>query len=405
MRLFLPALLLIGCNPPHEVLARCADAPGVICPWAGTGANGFNGDGLDRHRTSFSFPVSATVSDLGPTIVADWNNHKLRRLEADDTFTTVMGTDLLGDGDALGLELTAEGAPGTTVALNHPTQQQYLADGTLLSASWHTHKLRTWDPDTGRTHIFLGDTPGFNPAPGDDPEAFTDADDCLLNQPSAVEIRPDGDIYIVDMRNERIRLLRTDDWLVGTVAGNGEQDYCGEGDALETCFAFPKSANPEPGGSIAYDAARDLLYIADTENHVIRVLDVEAGVTRLLAGSPQEPGDVDGTGTIARFDLPTRVAFDAATDTLFVADPNNHKVRAVDVTTGAVRTFAGTGEPTCPIPSSPTAPQICEEQPRSGDGGPATEARLYRPFGVDLDPQGNVIIADTYNNRFRIVYR
>lgn len=397
--------LAVGCEP-DGVLRHCELSEGTICPWAGTGDNGFNGDGRDRLDTTFSFPMSVTFSPYGDPMVADWNNHRIRRLDPEtETFETIMGTDFLGDGDPDMLDRTEAGAPGTEVRLNHPTQQQYFEDGILLSASWHTHKLRTWDPATGLVHVYLGDTPGFETVDEGSADDFHDADNCNLNQPSAVEIRPDGDVYIVDMRNERVRLLEVDPWLVGTVAGNGEQGYCGEGEALETCFGFPKNANPEPGGSVAYDAESDLLYIADTTNNVIRVLDVQAGTTSLLAGSPEEAGDADGVGDQARFDWPARIVLDADTGTLFVADSNNHKVKAIDVQTGEVTTFAGTGEPTCDGDTPVNVPRVCEEQARSGDGGPASEARLYRPFGVDLDLDGNLVVSDTYNQRFRVIGR
>ena len=385
---------------PEElhVMRSCEAAPGRICPFAGDGYNGFNGDGVDRFDAWFSFPMSATFSAYGPVIIADWNNHKLRRLEGDDTLVTVMGTDFLGDGDADHLDATPDGAPGTSVALNHPTMQQYFADGTLLSASWHTHKLRTWDPNTGLVHVICGQGAGST---GNDPEPIADA---LLNQPKEIAIDSAGDVYVLDMRNEQIRFLDMASQTLTTVAGNGTKDYCGDGGpAKDACFNFPKNTNPEPGGAIALDEVAQLLYVADTESHVIRVVDLASGIIDLLAGTPQVPGDEDGAGTAAKFDFPTDLELDG--DTLFVADANNHKVRAIDLTSGDVSTFAGTGEPSCLFEGDVAVPQICDEQHRGGDGGPAVEATLYRPFGVDLDLDGNLVIADSYNQRFRIVYR
>jgi DNA-binding beta-propeller fold protein YncE len=147
-----------------------------------------------------------------------------------------------------------------------------------------------------------------------------------------------------------------------------------------------------------------VMYIADTESHVIRAVDLEGedGVT-ILAGTAGMSGDVDDIGADARFNFPVGLALDG--NTLFVADANNHKVRAIDVTTGAVTTFAGTGEPTCEVSGAIATPSLCEEQYLAGDGGPAEDATLYRPFGVDLDLEGNLVVADTYNHRFRIIYR
>ncbi len=387
---------------PH-VLHVCAPTVGNICPYAGSSRNGFNGDGHDKLDSWFSFPMSITFSPYGKPAIADWNNHKIRVVNDDGTLTTIMGTNFLGDGDALGNDSKPAGALGTDVNLNHPTQQEYRPDGVLVSASWHTHKLRTWDPATSLVHVYLGSSPGFNEPANATAGSSFDAHSCLLNQPRQVHIDSQGDMYIVDMRNERIRKLDVDAWTISTVAGTGAKAVSSGGDALTSAFNFPKSGNPEPGGAIAMNADESVMYISDTESHVIKALDLESGTVTVLAGLAGTAGDVDGAAADARFNYPVGLALDG--DTLFVADANNHKVRAIDVTTGEVSTFVGTGEPTCAYAGDVPTPEMCDEQYAAGDGGPASQATLFRPFGVDLDLDGNLVIADTYNNRFRIVYR
>lgn len=386
-----------------QVLHDCAPTAGNICPYAGSSRNGFNGDGHDKLDSWFSFPMSITFSPYGKPVIADWNNHKLRLVNDDGTLTTIMGSNFLGDGDPTQADSSPAGALGTTVDLNHPTQQQYFPDGTLLSASWHTHKLRTWDPETGLVHVYLGTAAGWNEPVGATAGDAFDAATCLLNQPRQIHIDSQGDIFIVDQRNERIRKLDVDAWTVSTVAGSGAKAVSADSAALANAFNFPKSGNPEPGGAMAMSADESVIYIADTESHVIKKLVLETGDVTVLAGLPGTAGDVDGDPADARFNFPVGLALDG--DTLFVADTNNHKVRAIDVTTGAVSTFAGTGVATCPTEGDVALPNMCADQYAAGDGGPASAATLYRPFGVDLDLEGNLVIADTYNNRFRIVYR
>ena len=393
------------------VMRDCPTDAGTICPWAGAGYNGYNGDDVHRLDAWFSFPMSAAHAPGQDPIIADWNNHKLRAVLADPEagFETIMGTDFLGDGDPDLLDSTEAGAPGTSVNLNHPTQQLWLPDGTLLSASWHTHKLRTWDPTTGLVHVYLGGAPGFAGTEFDEP-----AEETQLNQPKAVlldTVDPNF-VYILDMRNERIRVLDRDGWMVNTIAGNGEKclaangdDIGVEGDALDACFGFPKNDNPEPGGAMAMTADGSTLFIADSENHIIRAIDIEAGTISLVAGTPGVAGDVDGPGASAQFHYPVSFALDEAAGQLFVADANNHKVRSIDLATYEVSTFAGTGEASCDLTNGLLVPVACDEQHTGGDGGAAADATLYRPFGVDLDNEGNLVIADTYNHRFRIVYR
>jgi sugar lactone lactonase YvrE len=393
------------------VMRDCPADVGTICPWAGAGYNGFNGDDVHQLDAWFSFPMSAAHAPGKDPIIADWNNHKLRAVlpNPEDGFTTIMGTDFLGDGDPELKDSTPEGAPGTSVNLNHPTQQLWMPDGTLLSASWHTHKLRTWDPATGLVHVYLGGAPGFAGTEFDEP-----ADETQLNQPKAVlldTVNPDL-VYILDMRNERIRMLDRASWTVSTIAGTGAKCLAANGDelglggpALDACFGFPKNDNPEPGGAFAMTADGNTLFIADSENHIIEALDMTTGTLELVAGTPGVPGDVDGAGADAQFFYPVAFALDEASGQLFVADANNHKVRAIDLATYEVSTFAGTGEASCDLDNGLLVPVSCDNQHDGGDGGAATDATLYRPFGVDLDNDGNLVIADTYNHRFRIVYR
>jgi hypothetical protein len=344
-------------------------------------------------------------------IIADWNNHKLRAVLPDpaDGFETIMGTDFLGDGDPELLDATPAGAPGTTVNLNHPTQQLWFPDGTLMSTSWHTHKLRTWDPETGLVHVYLGDAPGFVGPEQDEP-----AETALLNQPKESFLDPSDPnrLFILDMRNERIRMLDRETWTLTTVAGTGAKCLAKDGDdlgdgglAIDACFGFPKNDNPEPGGALAMLSDGRTLFVADSENHVIRVIDLVDGTIDLVAGASGETGDADGVGADARFHYPVDFALDEDAGQLFIADSGNHKVKVLDLETYDVTTFAGSGEPSCELTYGLLVPETCDNQHDGGDGGPATEATLYRPFGVDLDLDGNVVIADSYNHRFRVVYR
>jgi hypothetical protein len=452
-RTLLPALLLVACEgdddtapidtdtetPPDDgdgypdVMRDCPPTVGNICPWLGAGRNGWHPDGDAAHQLDqwFSFPVSSAFDPGGGRpVVFDWNNHKIRAVNAnpEDGLETVMGTPYLGDGDPDALDLTEAGADGTTVALNHPTMGHFYSDGTLLAMTWHTHKMRTWTPSTGKVHVVLGSRPGW--VVGGD---FGQAESAvLMNQPKELFIDPTDEnlVYYLDMRNERIRLWDDAGDLVNTIAGNGNKGVIGTGcetpvddpltvccppdpqpalaDAangiIGTCFNFPKNGNPEPGGAIAVNSDATLMYIADSESHVIRVLDLTTGMIDTLAGTPGTHGLVDGPVDSALFYYPVDFALDESTNTLFVADANNHAVRAIDLTANTVSTVAGTGSPSCDIVDL-LVPATCDEQRLGGDGGLATEATVYRPFGVDLDTEGNLVIADTYNHRFRVVYR
>ncbi len=379
-------LALFGCPADTEDTAEaeisyCDESVvGNICTYAGTAQAGFNGDGLDRRESWMYFPIDIEFSEYGKPIVHDWNNHRLRALEDDGTFATVMGTSFVGDGPPDLSDREQPGAPGTTVNLNHPTDGVYLPSGLFIDASWHTHKLRAYDPATGLVYVHCGDTPGYA---GDDEET---ADNALFNQPKAVAYdEADGTLYILDMRNERVRAL-TSDFRISTVAGNGTKGYAGDdGVATDANFAFPSGTNPRPGGAIAVDG--NLLYIADTENHRIRALDLDTGIVTSVAGNGTGAFAGDG-GPATEASLNYPMDIEVEDGFLWIADSDNHRVRAVDLATGIIETVAGNGD-------------VGDD----GDEGPAAEAQLYTPMGVELDLDGNLYIADSFNHRIRRVAR
>lgn len=379
-------ILLAACTgptPDDTAAAACEEGPGVICTWAGTGDAGWDGDGNDRLASMFYWPMKVEVSPYGNPVVMDWNNHRVREVLDDGTLTTIIGTMFPGDGPADLGDLTAPGAPGDTVALNHPTDAIWMPDGSLLLAAWHNHKLRSYDPTTGNVLVHCGSGAGFV---GDN---FEDAATAKLNMPNSVALdEATGTVYIVDQKNQRIREL-TSDLQINTLAGTGEKGIGGDGGALrEALFSFPTGAQPEPGGAVAIgpDGA---LYIADTENHRIRKLDLVNDVVTTVAGNGTAGFGGDGGPAVdAQLDYPRSVAFDAD-GLLWIADTDNHVLRTVDLATGVITTAVGTGD----------------VSGFSGDGGPAAEATLYRPFGIDFDPAGDLYIADTYNHRIRVVSR
>jgi hypothetical protein len=220
-------------------------------------------------------------------------------------------------------------------------------------------------------------------------------------------------------------------WTIRTLVGNGEPRYAGDGGpATQACLNEPKG--------LALDA-QGHLFIADSENHVIRRVDRATGVITTVAGvggsergpSQAEPASeipaadedpfadtshaatqkytqqADLSGTVrylingaavqqrfggdggpadqARLNFPTAVVVDPQ-GTLYIADTMNHRVRRVDAKTGIMTTLAGTGQARF-----------------SGDGGPADQAALNEPSALALDGQGRLFIADQNNNRVRVV--
>jgi hypothetical protein len=355
-----------------------------ITTWAGVnGKSGFNGDGLDIKQSWMSYPCDLTFTSTG-CYVLDWNGHRVRRVTAQNTFETVVGSDFVGDGDpALG-DRTFPGVPGTTINLNHPTDVDELPGGHILVTSWHNHKLRVLDPATGLVYVSCGSAPGFSGDSGD-------AKDALVNQPSQSVVTGDGTIYILDQRNQRVRKIAPNGSIT-TVVGSGcagptcAGAYAGDGGPpLAARLNMPTGGNPPIGGGITMDA-QGRLYIADMLNHRVRRVDFGLDIIETVAGNGLQgfAGD-GGAATDAILNSPRDIEI-GPDGNLYIVDKANHRVRMVNLTTGIITTIAGNG----------TARY-------AGDGGSAAKASLYFPEGIAFDVAGDLYIADAYNMVIRKV--
>jgi sugar lactone lactonase YvrE len=351
---------------------------GIACTWVGIpGEEGFNGDGRDRLDTRLYWAMDMIFTDDGTPWFIDWNNHLVRRVLPDDTIETAIGwTDPVfpGDGERNGDEYSEQGAEGDKVQLNHPTDLAIEPDGQILLMAWHNHKLRRFDPVTGRVWIVAGAGAGFR---GDGGPAGS----ALFKQPDSVEVDSAGNIYIGDQQNQRVRRIDTSG-IIDTIAGNGTQGYGGDsGPALDASFNWEVNSNPEPSGGLAM--AGDLLYVSDTLNNRIRVIDLQTGIIDTVAGSGQAGyGGDGGPATDAQLDAPRDIEI-GPDGHLYIADTDNSAIRAVDLESGIIRTVAGTGE----LGLDPK------------DGLLATETMLKRPFGVAFDAEGTLYVMDTINSR------
>lgn len=366
--------VLSGCDP-------CDAGPGTICTYAGTGEAAFNGDGLDRGATSFYWPQKVRFMPDGRPLVMDWNNHRVRVIGEDGKISTVIGNENIGDGPEDNGDLEQPGVDGRKVNLNHPTDLVFLPDGKGLLASWHNHKLRVWDPASNNVYVACGRGAGFK---GDGAAAV--GADALFDQPRSLVVDPDGNIYIADQRNQRVRRIRGSDKVLETVVGTGVKGFSGDdGAPLAAQVSFPAGTNPQPGGALAMDS-KGRLFIADTENHRIRMVDFAANTIVTVAGTGEQGYSGDGADAkSATFKYPRDLAI-GPDDNLYVADTENNAIRKVDLASGVTSTVVGDGT-----------------KAFEGDGAPAETARLARPYGITFDAEGNLFIADTFNNRVRRV--
>lgn len=196
-----------------------------------------------------------------------------------------------------------------------------------------------------------------------------------MNEPYEVRFDDDGNMYVVEMRNHLVRRVDRKTQIISTIAGNGRQGFRGDGGpATEAEFNQPHS--------IALDR-RGAIYVADVGNHRVRRIDPVSGIVETIAGSDERRLPRDGQ--LARGNPvvgPRALYLDE--DELWIALREGHSIWRMNLADGVWHHVAGTGK-----------------AGYSGDGGPARAAQLNGPKGIAVEPNGNVVVADTENNAIR----
>jgi sugar lactone lactonase YvrE len=278
----------------------------------------------------------------------------------DGTISTVAGSYNLGAG------YTGDGGLATSAQLNVPVGVVFDVAGNLYIADYNNNVVRKVNK-SGTITTFAGNgTQGYS----GDGESATSAE---LYNPSGLAVDASGNLYIADDGNSVIRKVDPTG-AISTVAGNHSlgAGYGGDGGPAT-------SAQLNKPLGVSLDSTGNL-YIADTANNVVRRINL-SGTISTVAGSFAAGAGYSGDGgpaTKAQLNFPFAVAFDSAGG-IYIADAHNNVVRKV-LPSGVIITFAGNG----------TASY-------DGDGGAATNAGLYYPFGLAIDATGSVYISD-YNN-------
>jgi trimeric autotransporter adhesin len=271
---------------------------------------------------------------------------------------------------------SGDGGPATAASLSEPSGVAVDASGNLFIADLRNNRVRKVSASGEITTVAGNGDAGFS---GDGGPATA----ASLNQPTDVAVDASGNLFIADDYNQRIRKVSVDG-IITTFAGNGASGFSGDGGpAASAAFYYPSA--------VAVDASGNL-FISDTANCRIRKVSAD-GIISTVAGNGNYGFSGDGgPATSASLFSPGALAVDAS-GRLFISDVVNNRIREVS-TSGIITTVAGNG-PTCEVA------EPCGGF--SGDGGPATSASLNRPSGVALDSSGNLFIADYYNNLVRKV--
>jgi probable HAF family extracellular repeat protein len=331
---------------------------------AGNRTVGFSGDGGPATDASLFYPRATVIDSAGNTFIADSGNNRIRRVDAiTKTITTYAGNGTSGH--------TGDNGPATSAELCSPSGVALDGNGNLFVADSCNSVIRRIDSTQSiSTYAGIG-TYGYS---GDGGPATLGSLGC----PPGVAVDGNGNLFIADSCNNTVRRIDASTQIITTYAGNGTSGYSGDGGpATSATLCSPNGVAVDGSGNV---------FIADQCNHVIRRVDSVTQIITTYAGNGTSgySGD-DGPATSAQLCVPYGVAVQGSSD-LFIADWCAAVIRRVDAKTKTISPYAGNGM-----------------FGSSGDGGLATSASLAGPFGVALDANNNLLIADLSDHRIRLV--
>jgi uncharacterized protein (TIGR03437 family) len=339
------------------VLSACY-AQGVITTVAGNGTLVFSGDGGPATKAGIGIPPDLAVDGAGSLYIVDRDNNRIRKVDSSGTISTFAGN---GTSD-----LSGDGGPATSAALFLPLSVAVDGAGNVYIADGASNGLRKVD-----TNGIINQVPVISPTLS------------RIGSAGSVTVDSAGNVYVTDNASAVYKL---DPAGVLTAVAGPAYGFSGDGGPAN------QAAVNAPSG-VAVDNAGNI-YFADTGNNRVRKVDTK-GIITTFAGTGKAGYSGDGgPATAAKLGLNLTAAYQGvAVDSagnVYIADPQNNRIRMVNPS-GIISTFAGNGTP------------FATGSLGNGDGGPPASASVMTPYGVRVDSQGNVFIADTGHNLIRKV--
>jgi streptogramin lyase len=302
--IFGPDGALYFCDLDNQRIRRFDPKTKAVTTIAGNGEKGYSGDGGPALQASLNMPHEIQFDRAGNLYIAERDNHVIRRVDGrSGIISTVAGTGVAG--------FSGDGGPAVKAQLRQPHSIVFDRDGTLLICDIGNQRIRRLHLDTGTIETWAG-TGQASETPDGAPVSGTP-----LRGPRTMAMAPNGDLYLALREGNAILRIDAKTQTLHRVAGTGEQGYAGDGGpALNAKLGGPKG--------LAYAAGQ--LYVADTENHVIRRIDLASGVISTVLGTGVRGDGPETSPLECKLSRPHGLLADPAGG-LYVTDSEAHRIR------------------------------------------------------------------------------
>jgi streptogramin lyase len=288
---------------------------------AGTGKPENNGNSGQGTEVNVGDPFGVEIGPGGALYITEVRNHRVLRLDLDTgRLATVAGNGKKG--------YSGDGGPATEAELNEPYEVRFDSAGNMLFVEMQNHLIRRVDAKTGKISTIAGTgKPGY----GGDGGPATKAQ---FRQPHSIALDQQDNIYIADIGNHRIRKIDAKTGIITSIAGSDEKKLPVAGQKAQ--------GNPVLGPR-ALIIAGEVLWVALREGHSLWKIKLSEGTWEHVAGTGKKGFSGDGgPATEATFDGPKGIALGLDRN-VYVVDTENHAIRMVDTKTGKISTIAGQG--------------------------------------------------------------
>lgn len=346
------------------LLAALNSSPAaVIATVAGTGAQGFAGDGGPAAAAQLDNPFGVVRGPDGALWFCEYTGQRIRKINPDGSLQTVAGTGKKG--------YSGDGGPALQATFNLPHEIRFDRAGNYYITDMANHVVRRVDGKTGVISTFAGTgTAGYAGDGGP-------AEKSQLKQPHSIQFGADGALYICDIGNHVIRRVDAKTGLISTFAGTGKPGPTPDGAPIAgTPLKGPRSLDADKDGN---------LWLATREGNQVFKLDLQAGKIFHIAGTGKSGfTGHGGPAKAATLSGPKGIAV-APDGNIWLADCESHSIRMIDMKKGTIELMAGTGT--------------------KGDGpdGDPSKCQLARPHGIFVDKDGSVYIGDSEAHRVRVL--